>query len=113
MQQAADLLLKYRDFQCFSRSNTDVKTYLCDLMRSEFEIQEHHVVYHIKANRFLRNMVRAVVGTLLEVGYGKINLDQFKEIIESKNRSNAGASAPAHGLYLSKVHYNENTLNNG
>jgi tRNA pseudouridine38-40 synthase len=112
MQNAADLMMKHTDFQCFSRSNTDVKTYICDLMRAEFEFQEHHVIFHIKANRFLRNMVRAVVGTLLEVGYGKVSLDQFEEIIASKNRSNAGASAPAFGLYLSQVHYLDKTFEN-
>lgn len=112
MQQAAHALLEYDDFQCFSRSNTDVKTYICDIMRADFEYRQHHVIFHIKANRFLRNMVRAIVGTLLEVGYGKINLDQFHEIIASKKRSNAGASAPAFGLYLSRVHYDQETLEN-
>lgn len=110
MQKAADLLLQHDDFQCFSRSNTDVKTYICDIMRADFECNQHHVIFHIKANRFLRNMVRAVVGTLLEVGYGKVSLTEFEDIIASKNRSNAGASAPAFGLYLSRVHYPESVL---
>ncbi|WP_124980237.1 tRNA pseudouridine(38-40) synthase TruA [Nonlabens xiamenensis] len=105
MDKAAQLLLKHKDFQCFSRSNTDVKTYLCDISEARFVLEGHHVVFHITANRFLRNMVRAVVGTLLEIGYGKLDLADLERIIASKNRSEAGASAPAQGLYLTQVEY--------
>lgn len=105
MNQAAEILLQYSDFQCFSRSNTDVKTYLCKVTKAVWEIDNYELKFTITADRFLRNMVRAVVGTLLNVGFGKTSLTQVHEIIKSKDRSNAGASAPAHGLYLTKVCY--------
>jgi tRNA pseudouridine38-40 synthase len=105
MNKAAETLLQYSDFQCFSRSNTDVKTYLCSVTRATWELDGSQLKFTITANRFLRNMVRAVVGTLLDVGFGKITQDQIHEIIKSKDRGNAGASAPAHGLYLTKVCY--------
>lgn len=107
MQQAANILLEYKDFECFSRSNTDVKTFICDLTEARFEFQEHKVIFHITANRFLRNMVRAVVGTLLDVGYGKKEVEDMHKIIASRDRSKAGSSAPAGGLYLTKIHYPE------
>lgn len=107
MNQAADLLLGHQDFQCFSRSGSDVKTYYCDVKQAYWEKRKQIWVFTIAADRFLRNMVRAVVGTLLDVGYGKINLQEFKEILNSKDRSRAGASAPAHGLYLVEVTYPE------
>lgn len=109
MQQAAAILLDYKDFECFSRSQSDVRTYLCDITQADFELQGEHLVFHITANRFLRNMVRAIVGTLLDIGYGKIAVDDIHDIIASKNRSNAGASAPAYGLYLTKILYPEGT----
>ena len=107
MNEAAQSLLKYQDFQCFSRSKTDVKTYYCTITKAHWERKENLLIFTISANRFLRNMVRAIVGTLPEIGYGKLTLEDFHKIIESKNRSNAGASAPAHGLYLTKVVYPE------
>lgn len=105
MNEAARILLGYSDFQCFSRSNTDVKTYLCDITKAVWEIDQKGLRFTITANRFLRNMVRAIVGTLLDVGFGKTSLAELHEIIASKDRKNAGASAPAHGLYLTKVTY--------
>lgn len=105
MNKAAEILLQYSDFQCFSRSNTDVKTYLCDVTKAVWEQEGVQLKFTITANRFLRNMVRAVVGTLLDVGYGKLTLDEVHQIIKSKDRSNAGASVPGHGLYLTKVCY--------
>ncbi|WP_432412961.1 tRNA pseudouridine(38-40) synthase TruA [Rasiella sp. SM2506] len=105
MNKAAEILLQYSDFQCFSRSNTDAKTYLCNVTKAVWEVNGSQLKFTITANRFLRNMVRAIVGTLLNVGFGKITIDQVHEIIKSKDRSNAGASAPAHGLYLTKVCY--------
>lgn len=105
MNQAAALLTEYKDFQCFSKSNTDVKTYLCDVGEAYWRYDGEKLIFTITADRFLRNMVRAVVGTLLEVGKGKISKEDVKKIIESKNRSNAGVSVPAHGLYLMKVKY--------
>jgi tRNA pseudouridine38-40 synthase len=105
MNSAAKTLLKYKDFQCFSRSKTDVKTYNCELKWAYWERKDDMLIFTISADRFLRNMVRAIVGTLLEVGYDKITLDEFQTIVESKDRSKAGASAPAHGLYLTSIKY--------
>ncbi len=105
MNEAAQVLLTYTDFQCFSRVKTDVKTYLCTITEARFEQRDHTVIFHIRANRFLRNMVRAIVGTLLDIGYSKKTIAQLHQIIASKNRDLAGASAPARGLYLTKVEY--------
>ncbi len=105
MNEAASLLLKYTDFECFSKSNTDVKTFLCKLKKAEWTIQGDVLVFTITADRFLRNMVRAIVGTLLEVGLGKCTLAGVEEIINSKDRGKAGVSVPAKGLYLTKVSY--------
>jgi len=107
MNEAASELLNYKDFQCFSRSNTDVKTYYCDVKEAYWKMENSQLIFTIKADRFLRNMVRAIVGTLLDVGYKKTSLDEFHEILKSKNRSKAGASAPSKGLYLTRVVYPE------
>ncbi len=107
MNQAAQILLEYDDFQCFSRSKTDVKTYHCKIKKAVWEQHGDRLIFTIVADRFLRNMVRAIVGTLLEIGYEKRSIDDLHKIIRSKDRSNAGASAPAHGLYLTKVVYPE------
>lgn len=105
MNQATKLLFNYTDFTSFSKTKTDVKTNNCKIMRAEWKQENEVWIFTIQADRFLRNMVRAIVGTLLEVGSGKLDLDDFKKIIESKNRSNAGWSVPAHGLALVKVDY--------
>lgn len=105
MNEAASLLLTHKDFSCFSKSNTQVKTFLCDVTRAVWEQQNNNLVFYISANRFLRNMVRAIVGTLLEVGKGDLDIKGFGEIIESKNRSEAGVSVPACGLFLTEVSY--------
>ena len=107
MNEAAEILLEYTDFQCFSRSRTDVKTYNCKIVHAFWEEQENILIFHIRADRFLRNMVRAIVGTLLDIGMGKMEIKGLRRVIESKSRSEAGASVPAHGLYLSKVEYPE------
>ena len=107
MNEAAAVLLNYQDFQCFSRSKTDVKTYLCAIRKATWTQHKDLLTFTIEADRFLRNMVRAIVGTLLDIGYGRTTLEQLHEIIQSKDRSKAGASAPAHGLYLTKVAYPE------
>ncbi len=107
MNKAANELLNYKDFQCFSRSNSDVKTYYCDIKEAYWKSVNSQLVFTIKADRFLRNMVRAIVGTLLDVGFEKTSISQFHEIIKSKDRSRAGSSAPAKGLYLTKVEYPE------
>lgn len=105
MNEAAALLLQYENFECFSKSNTDVHTYLCDIKKAEWSQKEGVLVFTITANRFLRNMVRAIVGTLLDVGLGKRTLADVKAVINSKDRSKAGASVPAKGLYLTKISY--------
>ncbi|MCC4212434.1 tRNA pseudouridine(38-40) synthase TruA [Leeuwenhoekiella parthenopeia] len=107
MNKAAKLLLGRQDFKCFSRSNTDVKTYLCDIREAFWSREEDRLVFRITADRFLRNMVRAVVGTLLDVGLKKTSVNELKDIIAGGERSEAGASAPAHGLYLTAVRYPE------
>lgn len=110
MNQAADILLHHNDFQCFSRSKTDVRTYNCKIEKAQWYLEKDLMIFTIVADRFLRNMVRAIVGTLLDVGFGKTTLDEFQEILNSKNRSEAGASAPAHGLYLKRVIYPESVF---
>ncbi|MGS2763214.1 tRNA pseudouridine(38-40) synthase TruA [Sinomicrobium sp. M5D2P9] len=105
MNSAAGILLGHKDFQCFSKSKTDVKTYFCTIESALWERKEGKLVFTITADRFLRNMVRAVAGTLLQVGQGKLQKENVKKILESKNRSEAGASVPAHGLYLTKIQY--------
>ena len=107
MNEAANELLNYKDFQCFSRSNTDVKTYHCDVKKAFWKEGNSQLIFTISADRFLRNMVRAIVGTLLDVGFKKTSLEEFHGIIKSKDRSKAGTSAPAKGLYLTKVLYPE------
>ena len=105
MNQAATVMLDHDDFKCFSKSRTDVKTYLCDIQQAYWEQNGSDMVFFIQANRFLRNMVRAIVGTLIEVGLKKISIDDFKSILQSRDRTKAGYSVPAHGLYLEKVYY--------
>lgn len=109
MNDAAQLLLNYKNFKCFSKSNTDVKTYNCDLFRAEWvEESDHLIVFHIAANRFLRNMVRAIVGTLIEIGLGKLSITDIDRILKSEDRSQAGYSVPAKGLYLTEIVYPKN-----
>ena len=105
MNQATKILFEYTDFQCFSKAKTDVKTYDCRIMEAHWEVDKNSLNFTIKADRFLRNMVRAIVGTMIEVGAKKRTLEEFRKIISSKNRSNAGTSAPAHGLYLIHIEY--------
>ncbi len=105
MNEASAILFKYKDFQCFSKSNTDVKTYYCDIMKAKWTLQGDELHFVIKADRFLRNMVRAIVGTMINIGLGKIDVEYLNTIIKSKNRSEAGFSVPAHGLYLAEVEY--------
>ena len=106
MNEAAQLLIGKQDFASFCRTNTDVKTTICDLTRAEWkELGNGHAVFTIAADRFLRNMVRAVVGTLFEVGRGKITKEQFAQVITQHNRCAAGDSAPAEGLFLTHIEY--------
>lgn len=108
MNEASKILLNYNDFQCFSKKHTDVKTYNCNIWKAEWTEKPNELIFEITADRFLRNMVRAIVGTMIDIGQGKITIEQLHNIIKSKDRSNAGFSAPACGLYLTKVTYPEN-----
>ncbi len=107
MNRAAALLVGEHDFECFSKVKTDVNHFICDIKKVEWIVDGNRLVFQISANRFLRGMVRAIVGTLLDVGSGKIELKEFKQIVESKDRKKAGANVPAHGLYLVSVKYPE------
>jgi tRNA pseudouridine38-40 synthase len=114
MNEAAAILLDAKDFECFSKSNTDVYTYLCDIKAASWVEKEDVLVFTITADRFLRNMVRAIVGTLIDVGVGKSTLTDVKAIINSKDRREAGYSVPAKGLYLTQIIYpNTITKKNG
>lgn len=108
MNEAAKILFEYRSFKCFSRSNTDVKTYNCTIMLAEWNEVGNQLIFTIKADRFLRNMVRAIVGTMIDIGLGKTTIDEFHEIIKLQDRTKAGASVPAQGLYLSSIEYDKN-----
>ena len=105
MEIASKFLLNYKDFTSFSKLHTDVKTNLCEIIKMNITNDENNIVITICANRFLRNMVRAIVGTLVEIGLGKLDPNEMKRIIESKDRRNAGSSAPAKGLFLNKIKY--------
>lgn len=105
MNKACEILFEYEDFECFSKVKTDVFTFNCTITDAQWVKNENELTFYISANRFLRNMVRAIVGTLLDVGLGKKSLQDFRNIIESKNRSKAGVSVPAKGLFLTKVEY--------
>ncbi len=111
MNHACSILFKHNDFECFSKTNTDVKTFNCIIFEANWKQNDNKLVFTISADRFLRNMVRAIVGTMINVGIGKISLSDFQKIIESKNRSEAGFSVPAHGLYLTKIEYDYLTKN--
>ena len=106
MNEAGRMLTEFKDFGAFCKTHTDVKTTICDLYKAEWErIDDHHYRFVIMANRFLRNMVRAVVGTLVDVGRQRITLDEFRKIVESGKRMEAGESMPAHALFLENVDY--------
>lgn len=105
MNRAALLLMDYIDFKSFSKNKTDVKTFDCTISEAFWEREGENLTFHISANRFLRNMVRAIVGTLLEVGKNRMSIHEFKSVIELRDRTRAGASAKAKGLYLTKVSY--------
>lgn len=106
MNEAGRILTTYEDFGAFCKSHTDVKTTLCHVTEARWEeVSPYHYRFTITANRFLRNMVRAVVGTLVDVGRGRISLDDFRAIIESRKRTQAGESMPAHALFLHDIKY--------
>ena len=105
MNKAADIITTYTDFSCFSKSNTQVKTNNCKISAAYWRMENDSLTFHITADRFLRNMVRAIVGTLLMVGRGELTPADVAGIIESKDRSSAGESVPACGLYLTAITY--------
>ena len=105
MNKAAELLFNYKDFQCFSKVNTDVNTFDCTIFEAHWTEKKGKLIFTISANRFLRNMVRAIVGTMVNIGLHKITLEDFESIIKGKDREKAGFSVPAHGLYLTKIDY--------
>jgi tRNA pseudouridine38-40 synthase len=105
MNAAAAELPKHTDFQCFSKVNTDVNTFNCKITEAFWTRENNQLLFTISADRFLRNMVRAIVGTLINVGLHKITIQDFNNIIASKDRSEAGFSVPAHGLYLTDIRY--------
>ena len=105
MNAAAALMIGEHDFECFSKVKTDVNHFLCKIKAAEWHTEGDVLVFSITANRFLRGMVRSVVGTLLDVGTGKTSMQEFRRIMQSKDRKLAGANVPAYGLYLTKVTY--------
>ena len=105
MNKCCNIMLQYTNFKSFSKSKTDVKTYDCKIYEAKWTLYENSLIFRIKADRFLRNMVRAIVGTLIEIGLEKITEKEFKLIIEKKDRQLAGFSVPAHALFLKKIDY--------
>ncbi|MCS6821556.1 MAG: tRNA pseudouridine(38-40) synthase TruA [Microscillaceae bacterium] len=110
MNLACQILLQHTDFQAFSLVNTDIKNFNCQLLEAQWTTRNDMLIFHIKADRFLRGMVRAIVGTLLWVGTGKIGLETFEQIILSKNRSKAGEAVVPHGLFLVEIAYPANLI---
>lgn len=105
MNEATALLLNHTDFECFSKVHTDVFTFNCKITKAHWEQKENQLVFTISADRFLRNMVRAIVGTFINIGLEKIKIEDLQKILDSKDRSQAGFSVPAHGLYLTQIEY--------
>ena len=105
MNEACKILFEYEDFGSFAKVGGDNKTNLCKIYKAEWQQNDNELKFTISANRFLRNMVRAIVGTMVEIGTGKIEVQDLRKIIEDQNRNSAGSSAPAHGLFLVDVGY--------
>lgn len=113
MNRGALLIMEYNNFQCFSKSHTQVKNFRCNIMHASWSSDGYLLRFSIKADRFLRNMVRAIVGTLTELGRGRISPDDLRRIIESGDRRMAGFSVPAEGLYLAGIEYPEKLIQSG
>lgn len=105
LQEAATIVKQYNDFTSFSKRNTQVKNFLCTIEHSEWTMKNGSLIYTVRANRFLRGMVKGLVGTMLKAGRKLITLDEFKNIIESKDCTAANFTPPAHGLFLAAVTY--------
>lgn len=110
LNEAARQVIKYEDFTSFSKRNTQVKSFICKIEKSEWNVEGSLVVYNVIANRFLRGMVKGLVGTMLRVGTNKISQKEFTEIIESKDCNQADFTPPSHGLFLNSVNYNLDLL---
>jgi tRNA pseudouridine38-40 synthase len=110
LHEAAEVIREYKDFMTFSKRNTQVKTYICDIRKSYWEVGAEKLTYHVTANRFLRGMVRGLVGTMLRVGREKLSIADFRAAIESRNCVNADFAVPPQGLMLMKVAYPEGML---
>ena len=105
MNEASNIILNQQDFKCFSKSNSDVKTYICKISKAYWKISNQGYIFTISSDRFLRNMVRAIVGTLLEIGLKKNTMENLYDIFKSRDRSSAGYSVPAKGLFLTEILY--------
>ncbi len=105
MNEACEVLFEYADFTSFSKLHTQTKTNHCTIYMAKWEKEGEELIFTIRADRFLRNMVRAIVGTMIEIGSGKLQVDDLHRIIEAKDRSDAGFSVPAEGLFLEKIIY--------
>ena len=105
MNKAAFLLLGRHDFESFSKTHSDVNNFFCTIEEANWVVDGHYYIFHIKANRFLRNMVRAIVGTLVDVGLGKMSMKEFENAIAAKDRAETGTSVPGDALYLCEVKY--------
>jgi tRNA pseudouridine38-40 synthase len=105
LKQAAGIIKEYRDFTSFSKRKTQAKTFNCEIAISEWTHKDDYLIYHVKSNRFLRGMVRALTATMLKVGRGKLSINEFRTIIEAKDCTKASFATPAHGLFLFSVAY--------
>lgn len=108
MNACCEQIKNWTDFEAMSKVKTEVNNFNCEIFSAFWEKQNDEILFHVSANRFLRGMVRALVGTLLEVGQGRMTIEEFKEVLESRDRKKAGRSVPAHGLYLRDIIYPEN-----
>jgi tRNA pseudouridine38-40 synthase len=112
MNEAAQVLLEYTNFKCFSKFKTDVRTYDCKVFNAQWKLKDNSLIFYISADRFLRNMVRAIVGTLVDIGLAKKTKQDFIKIIKSEDRTKAGFSVPAQGLFLTNVTYKKEVFKN-
>ena len=112
ISKSIEIIKENSNFKSFCRSRTDVTNYKCSIANFEYEVKKSELIFTISANRFLRNMVRAIIGTILDVGLHKISIEKLKEIIDKSDRIYAGPSVPAHGLFLTRVKYPDNIFVN-
>jgi len=105
LEEAAAIILLNKDFESFSKKNTQVRTHLCSIEQSNWKIEGNMIVYRVKGSRFLRGMVRGLVGTMLKLGTKKLDIPQFQSIIDSRDCTKVDFSVPGHGLTLVKVNY--------